>query len=532
MKNNFKISIGSKQVLIQERFTLILGKFKKNLLNNFKNDNFIEILEKLDSIPMDKLINIFQEDSEQYSGLDRSLNLLAFINEYRMKINQNIEVTSQYYQIIQILSEILEFNFLLKKKDFFQKELEISIQHKQSSEIKANLDLLNKLNNSLNINKNKLKYLEEDFFQRKDQFDQIIETINQFKLKIQDLTKEKKTFFSQINQITREMTAESRIIQTEDSEPNNNLTNAEKIRKYQTQAKEVQFKINSINSKISQSQKKLEELKPIYDSYKNDYLKVKELVKKEEQNIIELESQLKSKIKGSENISSTDLEYIDLKLLRPSQEIEIDIDNINHELEKVSIPEEIFNIKNPEDISMIIAKLQNFEKNLRIDKPTLEIKTSEEDLKESLENFRNLDTIIKNLESMINKFTIEIKISSHFEIIINNDEQKFFINIEFIRNNKERVKFDELTTPEKIFFIIVLYLSIKIQTKKENILFSNVSIPNKYNKAGSIFRTIRKVIPIFENEKILSRFSLTFIISNLEMKREIKNLKNINLEES
>ena len=147
MKNNFKISIGSKQVLIQERFTLILGKFKKNLLNNFKNDNFIEILEKLDSIPMDKLINILQEDSEQYSGLDRSLNLLAFINEYRMKINQNIELTSQYYQIIQILSEILEFNFLLKKKDFFQKELEISIQHKKSSENKANLDLLNKLNN-------------------------------------------------------------------------------------------------------------------------------------------------------------------------------------------------------------------------------------------------------------------------------------------------------------------------------------------------------------------------------------------------
>jgi len=532
LKNNFKISIGSKQFLIQDRFTLIHGKFKKNLLNNFKNDNFIEILEKLDSIPMDKLINIFQEDSEQYSGLERSLNLLVFINEYRMKINQNIEITSQYNQIIQILSEILKFNFLIKKKDLFQKELEISIQHKKSSENKANLDLLNKLNNSLNINKNKLKYLEEDFFQRKYQFDQIIEIIDQFKLKIQDLTKEKKKYFSQINKITRDMTTESSLIQNEDLGPNNNLTNAEKIRKYQNQAKEVQFEINSINSKISQSQKKIGELKPIYDSYKKDYLKVKDLIKKEEQNIIELESQLKSKIKYSENISPTHLESIDLKLLRPSQEIEIDLNNINHELEKISIPEEIFNIKNSEDLSMIIAKLQNFEKNLRIVKPNLEIKTSEEVLKENLVSFRNFEIIIKNLESRINEFTIEIKISSQFEIIVNNDEQKFFINIIFIRNNKERVKFDELTTPEKVFFIIVFYLSIKIQTKKENILFSNVSIPSKYNKAGSIFRTIRKIIPIFENKKSLSRFSLIFIISNLEMKKEIKNLKNINLEQS
>ncbi|GAG03919.1 unnamed protein product, partial [marine sediment metagenome] len=84
-------------------------------------------------------------------------------------------------------------------------------------------------------------------------------------------------------------------------------------------------------------------------------------------------------------------------------------------------------------------------------------------------------------------------------------------------------------TPEKIFFCIVFYISIKIHINIENIIFSNLSIPSKYNKAGSILRTIRKILPVFEREEVLSKFNLIFIISNLEMKKEIKNLKIINI---
>ena len=68
--------------------------------------------------------------------------------------------------------------------------------------------------------------------------------------------------------------------------------------------------------------------------------------------------------------------------------------------------------------------------------------------------------------------------------------------------------------------------------KKKYILFSNISISGKYNKAGSIFRTIRKILPKFELEDEFLKFNLIFILTNLELKKEIKNLKKITIKES
>ncbi|MFW9987862.1 MAG: hypothetical protein ACFFC3_04340, partial [Candidatus Odinarchaeota archaeon] len=87
------------------------------------------------------------------------------------------------------------------------------------------------------------------------------------------------------------------------------------------------------------------------------------------------------------------------------------------------------------------------------------------------------------------------------------------------------------TTPEKVFFIIVFYISIKLHTKSKNIILSNISILTKYNKAGSIYRTIRKILPLFEKDDILLGFNLIFILSNLELKKEIKNLKIKTIQE-
>jgi hypothetical protein len=107
----------------------------------------------------------------------------------------------------------------------------------------------------------------------------------------------------------------------------------------------------------------------------------------------------------------------------------------------------------------------------------------------------------------------------------------FFIRSTFNHKNKEQITFDDLTTPEKIFFIIVFHTSIEIQLKNKNIIFSNLFIPSNYNKAGSIYRTITKILPLFEGE-IFEEFNLIFILSNLEMKKEIPNLKVINIQDS
>ena len=117
-----------------------------------------------------------------------------------------------------------------------------------------------------------------------------------------------------------------------------------------------------------------------------------------------------------------------------------------------------------------------------------------------------------------------------FRLLLSKDNQKFIIQLNFIRNNKESIDFNELTTPEKIFFVIILYISFELQIDKHNIIFSNLIIPVEFNKAGSIFRTIRKIIPIFEKEKNFGKFNLIFIFSNLEMKKEVKNLKIIKIQ--
>jgi hypothetical protein len=82
-----------------------------------------------------------------------------------------------------------------------------------------------------------------------------------------------------------------------------------------------------------------------------------------------------------------------------------------------------------------------------------------------------------------------------------------------------------------VFLVISLYLSIEIILNSKNIIFSNLFIPNEYNKRGSLYRTIRKVLPLFEKDSDLKDFDLVFIISNLEMKKPIDNIKIIKINQ-
>jgi hypothetical protein len=127
---------------------------------------------------------------------------------------------------------------------------------------------------------------------------------------------------------------------------------------------------------------------------------------------------------------------------------------------------------------------------------------------------------------------LQINLESKFQITISEDLNNFFIKTSFLRSNKENVIFKELTTPEKIYFVMIFYISIKVLMQAKNIVFSNLFVPNEFNKRGSIYRTITKILPIFEQEGSLKNFNLIFLISNLEMKKKIENIKIINIEEN
>ena len=471
---------------------------------------------------------------EEFSALEKSLKMINLVNEFHGSMEKNIEIISQYGEILDNLLAKIKFNYLLKEKEKFLKELEITEEYEKYSDFSAISDLLEKLNKSMSDNKKKLNYLEEDYFQRKNQIDQLNNAINNYKQQIQNLIKKKKEFFSQINRITREMSGNSnkeREGQQLIPEIDEGLTNAQKIKAFQKKAKETQRDINNLNQKIEETNLKFKEFNPLYETYKNDYEKLKDTINTDDKKIKELELELKTKYLNKNN-SLHGSNGFDLKSVRSIEEVKIDIKKANNEIATISVPNSTSDLQDPEDLSKIIKKLKDFNNNLKKNQNKIKISKNEEEINQIFDSFQKLETLMDDLETFINRFLSQINLKSQFRILLSEDNQNFFIQIGFTRNMKEKIAFDELTTPEKIFFIIVCNISIGLQVKNPNIVFSNLFIPSIYNKAGSIFRTIRKILPLFDTEEYLSKFNLIFIVSNLEMKKEIKNVKTITIQEN
>jgi DNA repair exonuclease SbcCD ATPase subunit len=476
-----------------------------------------------------------REDSEENLNLSKSVNLLDFLNQFHKIVSNNIIIISQFKDILQNLISIFRYNNLLSEKEYLLKEMKLSTNYRKSSDIKALNDLLKKLNDSISKNKRHLEFLQEDYLKHKMQIDNIQKKLESFEEERQELIKKKKTCFSEINKITREMSTEiqnSKIIVRNNKNSKNNSTNAEKIKKLQKEAKEIQFKIKNIKSEETQIKLNLDELSPIFDVYKNDYFNLKELIKNEEKRVKDLQFELKELIKSEENSTVENFDLTEFESIRTTQEIKENIEKVESELKKLSLSEEYYDRQNPLDFSQIIKHLTEFRQ--KMEKSDLKINSSaeEKEIYDSIDQFRELENSLNNIENFTNKFLSEINLKSHFRIIIPEDKSNFFINIKFIRKGKDQINFEELTTPEKVFFIIILYISVKFLNNKNNIIFSNISILSQYNKAGSIYRTIKKILPILESEKNLRRLSIIFIFSNLELKNEIENLKTINIKQS
>ena len=222
---------------------------------------------------------------------------------------------------------------------------------------------------------------------------------------------------------------------------------------------------------------------------------------------------------------------MDLKSIRSKQEIEEAIKNTTSELKSILIPNNLIDSQNPEDLSLMIKKLNHINNTVSALEKDGRLNMGESELEEIFKSFQKLEMVISDLEHLVNIFSAKINLKSHFQILLSDNNKNFYVQSSFTRNNKEQLTFDELTTPEKIFFIIICYISIEIQLKNNNIIFSNLFIPSNYNKAGSIYRTIRKILPLFESDDFVE-FNLIFILSNLEMKKEIKNLKVITILEN
>ncbi|MHA1149306.1 MAG: hypothetical protein ACTSR8_13810 [Promethearchaeota archaeon] len=427
----------------------------------------------------------------------------------------------------------MEYKYIQKKEEQLEIERVIANFKQKSSDLSAKSNLLKKLEDALKENKKRLYYFEEDYFKIENQVNQIEKEIKKKKNKIKELNDTKKNAFNQINKITREM--EGKNPKKEDLaliHQKSSISRYEQIKNLRNIAKECQLEVKKLTNLLNEKQAYLKNITPNYQKIKKDYEDLKLIIKNNSNRIKNLKDEIENQIELSNEKSIENLEISNLNFTRTSDEIAIEIKNLQYQKQYI--------LKNPGLIGenskffeYINKSFEDLTENIKNLKNEIVKTNKEEEIIQSIEVFREIERIIEDLQIILNKFLRIINLKTSLNVVLNKESTEFQIDISIFRSKKkEPLSFDELTTPEKIFFVMVLFLSIHIYLDKNQIIFCNYLLPAKFNKRGSIYRTIKKILPQFREDKKLTNFNLIFIISNLEMKKPIENIKIINIEES
>jgi len=529
-----QLTIGTQKFIIQDKLTLIIGKIKEDDLISFKDENLVDLIINLDPIPVENIIKNLESD---YPVIKKSINLLKYLKDYLKSVELNTDLISKYNDLTQKIILSFQFIFLNNEKSQLKKELEITKTYKQSSEIKAISDLMEKLNESLIHNKSNLNYLEQDYQKKKNQIDKLNQEIQNTNDILKNLTNKKKLCFRYINNITRNMDASSKIITNEEEinstlEVDPELTNAEKIRVLQIKARDIQHDINQHKLKIDETQLKCENLSPQFKIINEDYEKLLRLIEEDENKVKRKENELKEMISSLDANLNEQLQKIDFRSIQTTSQIELALSDLELRM-KTILTNETFVHNNSlikvEELIKDLNKLINFSKK---NKNQITISDADQNFADMFEGYFTLESSVSKLEEILNLLLSEINLRINLEISITEGFTKLLIHPQFARIKSHNLQFDDLTTPEKIFFIIIMQISIKMLQKSKTILFSNAFIPDSYNKRGSIFRTIRKLVQSFERNPSFNDYTFVFIISNLELKKQIENIKIIKINNS
>jgi len=533
-KNRTEVTVGENKIFIEDRYTLVQGKFKLNQFQEYYNDDYLKIQENLDLIPVEKFIRVISNESNSLSGLTNFTKILDILSGYSKIVENNLEIYLKFSESLEILHTLFKLIYFSTKKKSLSKELELSKIRKFSSDILATADLMKNLTESIKSNKVKLSYIKEDYFQRKNQIDKIKKDQATYETLIQDQSQIKKNCFDQINKITRQLEGSK----TENENESflrlgidMNLTNSEKIRALQKRAKDTQYEINKIRLRSKQSQAEFEELSPNYEIYRIDYEEILEAINKDEKKLRQLQKDYEKELMENKELQFGETDELLSRPIRPSLEIEQEIKNIDSELDNLSFPATLNKKNLPSKIPIVTEKFKEIDTILRNNNEKININANEEEIEEFFENFRIFENLIKNFENIANKFLKTIQLQVQFNLVTNQMNTAFMIKTDFTRNFKIKVSYENLTTPEKIFFIISFFISFKVLLNSKNIVFSNLFILPVYNKGGSIYRTIRKIIPLFETDENLSDVSIILLMSNLTLKKDIEKLKIIKVNE-
>jgi hypothetical protein len=497
-----RINIAENEIGIKNQFTLILGKFKKEQINQFQEFDTNDLFENSNVISFEKILTIFKNETNNLRFgeiLDPFLNNTEFL----------IQIIERYCDLTQYFNQSLQLRIFSKENENLEKVLEIRKKIDKKPNLKDTTDEIEDLNNLILEKYQTLNYLEEDFIKQKMKKDRFSKSINSLQAKLKNLNLQKEKLIKNINVLTGDNEASR--------DTDNELTDSQKILKLQQQIRDYNYEMKKINENIEEESAEFREFKLNFSIIEEDYKLLESTIDDYDSKLNKLKKELAEDI-------DTELEVFEMSdLLKSHNEIIKSIQDNNLKIKNIQ-KHKFFDKNQSDALSPIYEELTNIKSNLTKNK----INFSKGDIEKSVDFYQNIKSKIIKLEEIINKFLMQIYLKYSLEITIK-DNKNLFVQQKFFQiRKKTTLNFKELTTPEKIFFLIVLDISLRILFNKK-IIYSNLFLPVIYNKHGSIVRTLRKIIPIFERETELQNFNLIFILSNVEMKEKIKNLEVIKI---
>jgi hypothetical protein len=521
-----EIQINNQKISLKDRLNLILGDFQgEELKANEKNFKYKQF-EDFTIIPLKNFLKYIKNIDSSKVEFDNLNLLIKYLNKFQEVSSLNISVINKYLEIFKLLFTIIDFNLALSKKRRLKKELELSQLKEKSSTLSAKTNLLNNLNEQIKKNRKDLKYLEEDFFQINNKKEQLEERINKLEQTIRKLNQERKAKFQEVNKITRSMEAPKK---KSEIPPVAGLSNAERIQKLRKEAKEIHYKIRKYKSELENAKKNLDSFLPKYQSYKKDFDSLKSTTDRQENQIKQQKAEIEELTRKSDLKNLSEMNIGDLSNIRDYNTIKKDINKIDNKIDTMIEKNEYFKDKEIQDFDNLGQRLTEFKAFLSEQKEDLIYEININTVNSLVDNLREFELYLKEIEDLMNIMIGQINLELSLETHIDFGNKEFIIKPKFTRNEKETLGFNQLTTPEKVFVVINLFITINISLDVRKVLFSNLYLNENFNKRGSLFRTLRKVIPIFQQNKNLSDIELTFAISNLELKRPIENINIIQL---
>ena len=497
-----RINIADNEIDIKNQFTLILGKFKKEQINQFQEFDTYDLFEVFNVISFEKILTLFKIETN-------NLRFGEILGPLLSNTEFLIRLIEKYCDLTQYFNQSLQLRILANDNETLEKILEIRAKIDKNSGLKDNLDEIRDLNNLIIEKKQTLNYLEEDFIKQKMKRDRFSKSIDSLQAKLKNLNLQKENAFKKINVLTGENEASR--------DTDNELTDSQRILKLQQQVRDYNYEMKKINKIIEEESTEFREFKLNFSIIEEDYKLLESTIDDYDNKLNNLKKELAEDI-------DTELDEFEMSdLLKSHNQIIKCIEE--NDLKIKNIQKHKFFDKNQSDVfSPIYKELAIIKSNLTKNK----INFTKDDIEKSVDFYQNIKSKIIKLEGIINKFLMQIYLKYSLEITIK-DNKNLFIKQKFFRiRKKTTLNFNELTTPEKIFFLIVLDISLRILFNKK-IIYSNIFLPVIYNKHGSIIRTLRKIIPVFERETEFQNFNLVFILSNVAIKERIKNLEVINI---